>query len=241
MSILSLSDVHIYSNKDPIYHRVLSILSWVKRERIEYLFLLGDIFDLMIGEHEEYREAFAEYFEQLEDLVKFGVKVIFVEGNHDFHLRSLYVNIGVKYHKKYFSAEIEGKKFYFAHGDEIQLKNFDYRLMKILINNPLCEKLAKLLPYAPLDKLGKNLSQASRKRNTTRYQEESSNQVKQLFRESVDSFKKEVDFDYIILGHSHVQDDYQSSLGFRYFNNGYFKLTQKPLLYKDKNFSFPNL
>ncbi len=241
MAFLTLSDVHIYSDHDPILDRLIEVFKWAHKQKLNQLFLLGDIFDLMVGEHREYLTNYQKFFEELRVLINAGTEVHFVEGNHDFHLRKIYQEIGANYHKKSYQLQVDGKKFYLAHGDEIQLENFDYLIMKKIINNPFCERLAGVLPYSPLDKLGKNLSQASRKRNSTRYQEESSQKVKELFRKSVDAFSQKERFDYIILGHSHVLDEYQSPKGFTYFNNGYVKMTQKILLYQEGKFKFTDL
>ena len=239
MSLVALSDVHIKRQSDERSKLFKAFLEHEKTSHAEKIILLGDIFDLMVGDHKEYLELHQEIFDRIVELCEKGKKVYYFEGNHDFHLNKLFQrfkkerSLGDSF--EVFCQDIvidyQGAKFYLCHGDNIEIENPGYRLYKSLINNRPMNLVANhLMPYPLLQSIGEFASEKSRKRNQARYapgDEEKTSAVREKFRTAANIVcKQHKNLDFILAGHSHVQDNYESSTGTIYINNGFTPMTK---------------
>ena len=237
MKFSIISDVHVKKPGDSAEELLLRFLSTKDVESSDVIFLLGDIFDLMIGPHSQYLLRFQLFFDKIEKLLNKGVKICYVEGNHDFHIKKLYQAF-FKLHAHldnsnfkmapFFEFQDNGKKIYLAHGDDIELGNPEYRAFKSLVTSRPVEIFANyLMPHLFIKSLGEFSSEQSRKRNNKRYSSDSDlTPVKEKFRKSVEFFHATNSVEIIVLGHSHVKDHYVSPNGFEYVNNGYAQHTK---------------
>ena len=69
------------------------LLNFIDSKQVDassYIIFLGDIFDLMVGKQVEYYSLYQDFFDSIKYLVRKKKKVIFIEGNHDFHLGNLF-------------------------------------------------------------------------------------------------------------------------------------------------------
>lgn len=221
MKISALSDVHVKSPGDEAHRLLDAFLEHPDVKSSQHVFLLGDIFDLMCGPHEEYLRDYGDVFEKLSSLLATGVRIHFFEGNHDVHLQKLFQKIwprGEVPVKQ--TAEIvnwEGKTYYFSHGDEHEPHNVSYQRYKSLILSPPLRFVANhLMPYQVLKFVGERASAMSRKKGKKIFDEE---RVRSTFRSGVEEITKGA-FDIVVGGHSHVQDIYQFGKS-TYINNGY--------------------
>jgi UDP-2,3-diacylglucosamine hydrolase len=141
VKISSISDLHIKSPADQAYGFLMDFLNHEEIKNSDMVFLLGDIFDFMMGEHKEYINLYKEFFNTLESLVQDGKIIHFFEGNHDFHLERLFSDYlkskNFFYHRKGFQTTIGDKKVYFCHGDDIQIGDRGYQVLKFILRNPL--------------------------------------------------------------------------------------------------------
>ena len=99
MKFSAISDVHVKTSGDPAEVLLLSFLRNEDVQSSDIIFLLGDIFDLMIGPHSQYFVRFQNFFQEIRRLLLKGKKICYVEGNHDFHIKNLY--------KKFFQVNTE--------------------------------------------------------------------------------------------------------------------------------------
>lgn len=252
MKFAAISDVHVKRAGDPAEDLLLAFLRNPDVQSSDIIFLLGDIFDLMIGPHSQYFVRYQAYFEEIKKLLKNGRKICYVEGNHDFHLQQLYkkffiVNSNLDSTKFIMDASFEydcgGKKVYLAHGDDIELNNPNYKLFKSIVTSPPLRYYANyLMPHFLIKSIGEFSSERSRKRNNKRYKAEADlTPVKDNFRLSTEFFHKTHPCDIIVLGHSHVKDLYKSPAGFEYVNNGYAQHTKTYISIENGDISFKNI
>lgn len=229
MKIATISDIHVKNPHDYSDKLLQKFINHSFTQDSDYIFFLGDIFDLMCGPHDQYLEAYKHFFESLEILVKKNKKVFFVEGNHDVHLDKLF--------KKYFCFEnitvsqnpifltLENKKYLFSHGDEYDFDNLSYHRYKKFIFSPPLRFIANyVMPFALLNYMGQKASVISRKAGKKKFDFE---RVKEKFRYGVEKICGQDELEIIVGGHSHVQDLYkmknQKSI---YINNGYIPVTK---------------
>jgi UDP-2,3-diacylglucosamine hydrolase len=232
MAIAIISDIHVCNPEDDAYKLLLDFLRNKKVEECNDIFLLGDIFDLMAGYHPQYLELFNQFFKLLKKLTERGINVHYFDGNHDLHLGLLFKNFKKRYqvnsrffyYNQHLITEIAGKKYYISHGDDIELGNPGYKRYKEVVTNNFFKFFANyIMPYKVLELVGRKASADSKKRNKHKYNEDDKKKlIKENFRKASEICNKQYGpFDFIICGHSHAKDNYQSKNDFTYLNNGY--------------------
>lgn len=249
MSFVSISDVHIRNEFDERYHNILKFLNHPLTQQVDEVYLLGDIFDLMVGPHTEYISKYKDFFSGIEKLLREGKIIHFFEGNHDLHIKKLFFKFlrsrklepdKFQIHHQPILKKIGDVKFYFSHGDELEPGNYSYKLYKYLLMSKPTELLVTAAPYRLVDMIGTKASQKSKERSR-RYYNEDVNRAK--FRQgSIWAAKNEIE--YIIAGHSHIKDNVElrgPNKPFHYVNNGFFPETKSFIYYDSKKISFINL
>ncbi len=231
MKISAISDVHVKTPNDAADKLLCRFLDHPLVKKSDTIILLGDIFDLMCGPHEEYLKSFDHIFQKMEALAKSGKKVYFFEGNHDVHLKMLFekssLNGKVLLSQLPVIEEIEGKTYYFSHGDEHEIENLSYqRYKKMILSSPLKFVANHVMPYSVLSFLGERASKMSRKKGSKKFDAEG---VRSKFRHGV-SKTTQGKYNFVLGGHSHVQDTFSITHGSTYLNNGY-ALNSKTFLY----------
>lgn len=223
MKISAISDVHVKSPHDEADKLLMSFLTHPEVQSSDYIVLLGDIFDLMCGPHEEYAHSYSHIFKAITQLHEKNKKVFYFEGNHDLHLEKLFEKIWVSQimtiSQEPVIEAIDGKNYYFSHGDEHEVDNISYhRYMKVVRSAPLKYVANHLMPYSVLKFIGERASRMSRKKGSRSFNAE---QVRETFRLGVKE-TTEGKYDFVLGGHSHVQDQYSiPGSDSIYVNNGY--------------------
>ncbi len=99
---------------------LLSLLKKIESNDIvtSQLFLMGDIFDFISGESRYFIKQNQEVITLLNKLA-LKIKIVYLEGNHDYNLQSVFPNIKViKRENQPFFAKLEdGKTVALSHGD----------------------------------------------------------------------------------------------------------------------------
>ena len=221
MKISAISDVHVKYPGDEADQLLCRFLDHPLVKSSDVVALLGDIFDLMCGPHKQYLIDYEHLFARLDALEKSGVKVIFAEGNHDVHLANLFTQRWpqkeIRPTQEKVVLDLDGKSYYFSHGDEHEVENEAYQKYKKTILSPPLRFVANhIMPYRVLKYVGERASQKSRKKGTKTFDAE---KVREEFRSGVQTTTKG-EYDFILGGHSHVQDEFRFGSSV-YLNNGY--------------------
>lgn len=126
-----VADSHYAPWREPFIDFLRALKSGAKQTN--QLILMGDNFDLLFGPVTQTHQLNAEAIELLNTL-SHSIEIIYLEGNHDFRLSSLFPNIRV--------IPLEKQPLYLAFGDEkIALLHGDihtplgYRIYTALIRN----------------------------------------------------------------------------------------------------------
>ncbi len=223
MKLSAISDVHVKNPHDDADKLLMEFLNHPEVNQSDYILLLGDIFDLMVGPHEVYLKLYHHLFAKMTELQKSGKKIFFFEGNHDVHLERLFKKIWkngeVFIGQDPLVENIDGKSYYFSHGDEHEYDNHSYhRYIKFIRSRPLKFVADYIMPYRVIKFAGEKASQLSRKKGSKKYDAE---KVRTKFREGVLKTTNGK-YDFVLGGHSHVQDLYTlPGTDTTYMNNGY--------------------
>jgi len=124
------------------------------------LFLMGDIFDLLVGEVTYTRQFYAPIISRLEALAQ-KIPVYYLEGNHDFNLSKIFLHVKViPIQKQPLHVNTPKGKMLLWHGDKYG--SFKHRLYTKIIRNSFLlsflNGLDKLLDHRISKKILKDLS-----------------------------------------------------------------------------------
>ncbi len=212
-----LSDAHFTGENRDNQDRLIRFLE-TERENLAALVLLGDLFEFWFGfEGYIYRE-YVPILEQLKSLSHRGVRIKYVEGNHDFCMGSFFEeDLSAEVYAEEMEEGLGGKRVYIAHGDLVNPRDYGYRLFRRALKNRFSYGLMRWAGPALSMKVAKRLSARSRRKN--HWQSMGHIPIFKTF--ALHKFREGIDV--VILGHSHYPEEVLERIDGRekaYFNVG---------------------
>ncbi len=226
MKIVFIADAHLKGLDDP-YQKTL--VKFIERlDGVDTLVILGDLFDFWAGDN---RVAYRNYLPLLESLValrKKGVKIIYLEGNHDFSMGSFFVDkLGASVHPDSFDLDVNGKRVYLSHGDTAAM-TLGYRLWRGFLRSPVFRVIALLATPAVVWKSALYLSRRSRNYGKGSLPIDSA--LREFARKKIND-----GFSAVVMAHSHVAGIHREGKGY-YANPGPWADKMHYLVYDDGGF-----
>ena len=210
-----VSDVHLGLDvNDPVDReaRFVSFLKSIPKERTRALYMLGDIWDFWYEYRDVVPKGYVRVFSALIDLMDFGVKVYFFQGNHDIWCFHYFEELGIRILQQPYVTTIGGKTFCLGHGDGLGPGHKWYKLMRWGFRNKFFQSLFSLLhPYLAF-RFGTGWSKKSRVAKRVDYVFKGADEP--LYKFAVD-FSSREHVDYFIFGHFHVSEDLELPTGAR--------------------------
>ena len=149
--IIIASDLHLRSPEDSNYQLAVKSMSQIKEAKPTHLVLLGDIFDFYLGSKKYFERKHQIFINAMEEVSAAGIEVIFIEGNHEFHLSdSQWRGITVPDETSYTITTKDGATIKLCHGDLINAPASYLWFRKLIKSNGL-KLLVKLVPSRLLD------------------------------------------------------------------------------------------
>ena len=246
LKISVISDIHV----NPDFSGGLDILrKFCRNQKVrdsDVVVFLGDIFDLMVYDFDSYLDIYSEALEEIRGLTDHGAHIYFVEGNHDFNIRSvLEKSLGREqffYFSEGLNLNISDKIFSFHHGDSIEIENYFYKIYRYIIKSRFLKNVYKyLVGFDHTWSFGNFLLGRSHERHLKYSNNYDSEKVKRKFRVSAQKFFFEnKTSSFLICGHSHIKDNYVFD-GKRYLNNGFAQKEKTFLYFNGNEFEFVSL
>lgn len=200
-----VSDVHIRDIRDPKYQILVQFIESLNTKRsATHLFLLGDIFDLWIGSGPFFSQRYANFVKAIDQALVRGVKVYYLEGNHDIQVTSFWRNRGVLCFQNEQVLEISKKKLFIAHGDFINPNEPGYHRYIRWVRSSKGRALSNLLPGQVWYRIGNFLSNQSRKKSSMN-SVGNEEQIKKHFIKYCQLKWNQTQFDICVMGHIHIQ------------------------------------
>jgi UDP-2,3-diacylglucosamine hydrolase len=174
------------------------------RDSLGLLVLLGDVFDFWYEwKHVMPKRAFG-VLADLRDMVDSGIETHYFAGNHDFRLAGFLENeIGLKIHMDEWRVELDGRRYWFHHGDGLAASDVNYRRMKRVFRNRFAQVLFGGIVHPDLAiGLGRATSDEGRKQNQRR------NSVwppLEEYHAAAERVLKSGE-DVVVIGHTHVEE-----------------------------------
>jgi UDP-2,3-diacylglucosamine hydrolase len=228
-----LSDIHLTGQDEPNARVLIAFLERLLEDaRLggdtapTHLFLVGDIFDLWVGDHDYFKRKFGSVVGLVRLLAHSGVEVHYFEGNHDLHLEGFWSrDLGVKVHAGPAFFDIDGYKVRVEHGDQMNLEDTGYLFLRWLLRTEPVRKLALGLPEKVVSFIGEQASAMSRSYTSGAPEAQAQGsigyeivtarekRIRDIIRSHAQRALKERPFDLLVSGHVHVIDDYDFTAG----------------------------
>jgi UDP-2,3-diacylglucosamine hydrolase len=160
--LIIISDVHLKNVEESNANIFLNVLESIKKSKVDYLVLLGDIFDFCYFPSDYFQKKYAPVREALQNVAKTGIRIIFLEGNHEFHLKKMnWAGVECK-KERFFKIKLSsGTTIGLAHGDAVYA-DLRYKLFRRAVKSWPFLMVARLIPARWLDQFALNQSETSR-------------------------------------------------------------------------------
>jgi len=164
MKIIFLADAHLKGGGDAAETELIELLNGLKE--VEYLVIMGDLFDFWIGSNKIARSRYSAVLAALAEVNGKGVKIIYVEGNHDFSIGPFFTaELGATVVEGEAVLTLDNKRFYLSHGDMVEMTE-GYRRWRGFLRSPLFSFLTMVLPSSLVWSIAVRLSTRSRSYDT---------------------------------------------------------------------------
>jgi UDP-2,3-diacylglucosamine hydrolase len=160
-----LSDAHFNGENRDNQERLIRFLE-VERGNLATLVFLGDLFEFWFGFEGHVYEEYLPILQQLKSLSRGGVRIKYIEGNHDFCLGSYFEeDLGVEVYTDEMEELLGDKRVYIAHGDRVNPRDYGYRLFRRILKNQLSYEVIRWGGPVLSMRIAKWLSAKSRRRS----------------------------------------------------------------------------
>lgn len=155
MRAVFVSDVHLRNKQEQRYRMFMNFLMSLEErkipgywgERVQKLFLLGDIFDFWFARKERIYPDYRPVLEKMNELREKGTEIHAFEGNHDFFLKEYFhAFLDAYVYEDWGDISLDGFRFLVAHGDLIDEKNRRYLLLRRALRSQGFYLLQRILP-----------------------------------------------------------------------------------------------
>lgn len=201
--------------------RELKVVRWLDaiKSDAEAIYLVGDVFDFWFEYKTVVPKGYVRFLGKLAELRDAGIPIYFFTGNHDMWMfRYFEDELDIPIYRNPIIREIKGKQFFIGHGDGLGPKDYTYKRMKKVFNNPLCQWLFGRLHPDYGVRLASFASQSSR--NHKGDIDYTVKEEEWLYAYAVRK-SKAIDVDYFVFGHRHIPMNIQLPDGkTRYLNTG---------------------
>lgn len=212
-----IADAHYNSNRTEIF----SLLRDIKNKNIitNQLFLMGDIFDFLSKEINYFKKINKKLINLINQLSN-NIQIIYLEGNHDFNLKTIFSNILViEREKQPLDIKQNNNIIYIAHGDIYT--PILYNIYTKIIRNHY------LLTFINIIDIKNFITKRVEEKLKNKYICHKQNNFNNFIEKRISKYKKDI----VIEGHFH-----QGLITPNYINIPSFACDKTYLLYKDDSF-----
>jgi UDP-2,3-diacylglucosamine hydrolase len=200
MRTIFLADAHLVSPSDLNFCLLLRFLRELEGNT-ETLFIMGDLFDFWLGFPSNPLRQFDEVLDALQSLVRSGCRLVYFEGNHDFHVGAIFrQELGAEIHTGPAVITVQGQRLFLCHGDQINYRDRGYRLMRLFLHNRLASVVVNFVPPSIALRIRARLQLASRAGYQVKLQRWNYRDIIRSFARNV----REQGCDGLVTGHFHL-------------------------------------
>jgi UDP-2,3-diacylglucosamine hydrolase len=199
---------------------LLSLIKIAQNEASTFV-ILGDLFDLWIGEAPALHDKFAPLISEFKKL-KVKCRILYLEGNHDFHLKKFWEDeLGFEVFTGPYSFEASGLQIRAEHGDQINPDDRGYLFLRWFLRTHPLKFLIANVPSRLVSMIGERASHTSRAYTTGLRNKVRVEKIISIGRDYAQKLRTKVKFDLLIMGHTHVADDFEFRLADGVYASGH--------------------
>ena len=226
-----IADAHDDSERDNFYR----FLKAVETDKIKtpQLFIMGDMFDLLVGEVEHGVKKYQKYIDLI-DKISLHVEIFYFEGNHDFALAKLFKNV------KVIPMQLQPLKYkledstlaYLSHGDKYC--GVVHAFYTMVIRSKMVLKLLNFIDRKVDGAVSKKIQSNQTKKDLCRKIEN----FEKIISEKLSNYQAKKD-SYIVEGHYHQNYSFSKN-SINYINLPSFACNQSYFIvecFKDNKFA----
>ena len=219
---LFVSDAHFRTPPDKASEeRELKLVHLLKnqKDKLQHLFLLGDIFDYWFEYRDVVPKGYVTLFACLKELHSQGVQIHYFTGNHDMWVEDYFMQtFGATVYHEARLVDINGHRCFVGHGDGLGGKQRKYMLIKRIFNSKFNQRLYSMLHPRQSFAISRFFSEKSRNSHDESmliFKGENEYHV-QFARELLQT----LDVEFFIFAHRHIPMRYELAPGHLFFNTG---------------------
>lgn len=158
---LFISDLHLQENRPALTRAFLHFLAQ-EAPRAEVLYLLGDVFDIWIGD-DAMTPFHREMAAALKQLSETGTRIYLMHGNRDFLIRKHFCQLaGCELLPDPCIIKPYGEPILLMHGDLLCTRDEQYQKMRRVLRNPIINFILRNLPLRQRQKLAAKTQKISK-------------------------------------------------------------------------------
>jgi len=207
------SDAHLGArfHSDPIQLEK-KLVRWLDsiKEEASAVWFLGDMFDYWYEYKYVVPKGFTRFLGKVAELSDSGVEVHFFIGNHDVWMFDyLPQEVGAIIHSEPVTIDLLGKRFFLAHGDEVDFRSRSFRFIRALFRNKFCQWLYAGIHPRWTFGFAHTWSLSSRKSGLEKQAEKEyqGEAAEYLILFAKEYLKSHPDINFFIFGHRHIMLD----------------------------------
>jgi len=204
-----ISDIHLGApstkESQARERRLVQFLNTIEPE-CKTLYVVGDLFDYWFEYKHVVPKGHTRLLGTLAQMVDRGMNLHVFTGNHDLWMQDyLSDELGATVHLEPLKVNLDGKRFYIAHGDGLGPGDLRYKFIKRIFTNPYCIWLYKRLHPNFGVGFAARMSRLSRTSQSNEDHDFLGDRERQLLHSK--AMLKDEWFDYFIYGHRHHLKD----------------------------------
>jgi len=161
MRTLFIADLHLSEKNRHITDALFAFLD-KEATNAETLYILGDMFEVWIGddEHTPLMDEVAQKLTRFSE--KNNIKIFYIHGNRDFMVGKHYLKqSSMTLLPEHCEIDLYGTKTLILHGDTLCLADKNYQRMRKVIHNPIMQFIFNALPLKFRKRIGWKIRSAS--------------------------------------------------------------------------------
>lgn len=186
----------------------------------EQLFLVGDLFDTWFEYKNVVPKGHTRFMGKLAELRDKGIHIEVFTGNHDLWMMDYFkTEFDIPVHHGPIIREVNGKRFFIAHGDGLGPGDTGYKILKAVLRSPFSQWLYRRLHPDTGVGMASWFSRLGPKHADMPEKEFLGPDREMLVQFCLETLKKE-HFDYFVFGHRHIAIEYPLPQDSLYVNLG---------------------
>ncbi len=163
MRTIFIADAHLNSPDDTNYRMFCRFLAELVGN-CQTLYIMGDLFDFWLGfPSKSFIAPHEPVLQLLAELEQSGCRLVYFEGNHDFHLGDVFTKrLHADIHTGPALMEVQGRQLYLCHGDQLNRADYGYRLLRLILHNRLMRVAVRFVPLSLALRIRHRLQHVSR-------------------------------------------------------------------------------